>query len=620
MFDSSIAMNKYSLAVIFGLACFQSLPSFAAERFPLPPTGSLYHAVYPGGQTGEEDDITPADMTAYETAVNKKVVWVYFSNNWYRDKTFPIQTAQWIRDRGSVPFVRIMLRDTPLPNRANKRYTLKKILKGQFDQDFRNWARGARDFATPLLVEVGTEMNGAWFPWNGKWNGGGTKRGYGDPRLADGPERFRDAYRRIISLMREQGADNIWWVFHVNNLDLPAKSWNRFENYYPGDDYIDMIGVSVYGALTPMDDWSNFRADMDLIYPRLVRLSPEKSLALLEFGTTSGNKRGNQAVWADNALADIVAGRWPRLVAFSWWNETWENDDIPRHNTDMRVQANPALAQVFRTRLAAANVSDTLESKAALTTAVTLAAADPAPVASATLPRGATLPSAADCAAKVVHRSLERRRENALANFTTPTEAQLRQFHEAASQFFAPEVIPRITGDFIGTTDEILQWAACKWGFDAEAERAVAMVESDWRQSTLGDWEKDTSLCPPNDGNRDADGQCPTSFGFLQVKYEPDSASAFPMTRQSTAFNADYKLGRQYACYQGRIDYLAEQEPLPGYPAYPKGTDEEMYWGCIGWHYSGGWYDKEAVEYIQSVKEEMKARRWLEPLTEGIST
>ena len=32
----------------------------------------------------------------------------------------------------------------------------------------------------------------------------------------------------------------------------------------------------------------------------------------------------------------------------SWWNEAWENDDDPAHNTNMRVQDNPPLADVFQ--------------------------------------------------------------------------------------------------------------------------------------------------------------------------------------------------------------------------------------------------------------------------------
>ncbi len=316
-----------------------------------PPEGQIYHAVYPGheGGTGEEDDITSEDLTSYEENVGKSATWVYFSHNWYRDRKFPVETALWIRDTGSVPFIRLMLRDSAGQNRRNRNFTLKRILKGKFDEDLRAWAKDARDFDSPLIVEFGTEVNGEWFPWNGKWNGGREKKEYGDPTYPDGPERFRDAYRHIIDIIREEGASNITWVFHVNNDDVPNKPWNRFEKYYPGDDYIDWIGVSVYGAQTPTDEeWLLFSDMMDEVYPRLESLSTSKPIVVLEFGVTSGNPLGDQAEWAEDALKNLTELRWPRVIGFSWWNEAWQNDDDPDHDTDMRVQDNPDLADVFQ--------------------------------------------------------------------------------------------------------------------------------------------------------------------------------------------------------------------------------------------------------------------------------
>ena len=41
------------------------------------------------------------------------------------------------------------------------------------------------------------------------------------------------------------------------------------------------------------------------------------------------------------------------MIGFSWWNERWENDNKPAHDTNMRVQDNPALADVFQTLVGA---------------------------------------------------------------------------------------------------------------------------------------------------------------------------------------------------------------------------------------------------------------------------
>jgi hypothetical protein len=92
---------------------------------------------------------------------------------------------------------------------------------------------------------------------------------------------------------------------------------------------------------------------MDAAYPRLVAMAPTKPLIVAELGVTSHNKLCDQADWASAALTDLTSLRWPRVIGFSWWNEQWENDNKPAHDTDMRVQDNPRLADAFRTLVGA---------------------------------------------------------------------------------------------------------------------------------------------------------------------------------------------------------------------------------------------------------------------------
>ncbi len=321
----------------------------------------LYHGVFPGGVNMSEDRVTQTDLTAYEKAVGKKAAWVYFSHNWYAGRSFPKSTAKWIRDRGSIPFIRLQIwSSSEIRNRKDPKYAPDKILAGEFDDDFRSWAREARQFGSPLMVEYGVEINGRWFPWNGKWNGGSETAGYGDPSYPDGAERFRDAYRRIIDIMREEGANNITWVFHVSHADNPEEKWNRLEYYYPGSDYIDVVGVSIYGPTSPRDDEANeFRQMMDYVYPRLRKMN--KPILVLEFGCTHNHSRMSQAGWAERALADLTGGRWSKVVGISWWNEAWSRDSSPANDTNMRVQDNPDLAEVFKRLVGAApNVSGKL--------------------------------------------------------------------------------------------------------------------------------------------------------------------------------------------------------------------------------------------------------------------
>ena len=304
-----------------------------------PSRGRLLHGTFPGGFTGEEDDITLAQLQAYERAVGKRVAWVCFSHNWFNGRRFPTDTARWILAHGATPYVRLMMRSDSEEMKREPRYTLRRIAEGRFDADLARWGRAAAALGVPIIAEYGTEMNGEWFRWNGRWNG-----------RARGGERFRAAYRHIVEVTRAAGADNIVWVFHINHQDAPDTSWNRFEHYYPGDDVIDWCGVSAYSMLRPdEDERTDFVATFERAYGRLRRLAPRKPVIVAEFGTDIHNPLEPAAPWADRALAAITGGRWPGLIGFSWWNETWPNDD--NTPTDLRVWKDAELARVFRRRL-----------------------------------------------------------------------------------------------------------------------------------------------------------------------------------------------------------------------------------------------------------------------------
>ncbi len=203
-----------------------------SAHIALPPDGKLYHGLYWGGiGTDEHDptehDVTPDDVARYEQGIGKQTAWVYFSDNWFESRKFRAATCSWIRDLKKIPYIRLMLRSDVDQGRSEKAFSLQKIIAGEFDIDLRAWARDARDFGSPILIEWGTEPNGNWFSWNGKWNGG----------AKEGPARYVAAYRHIVDLMRGEGADNLQWIWHVNWLDEPEKKWNRFENYFPGENH-----------------------------------------------------------------------------------------------------------------------------------------------------------------------------------------------------------------------------------------------------------------------------------------------------------------------------------------------------------------------------------------------
>jgi hypothetical protein len=228
------------------------------------------------------------------------------------------------------------------------------------------------------------------------------------------------------------------------------------------------------------------------------------------------------------------------------------------------------------------------------------------------LPKGSTLPTDSQCAAGSSSDTWEPRPANAVPNSIMPTASDISTYkgNVAGGESGAPgSFLQRVDGQFTGSTDAILKWASCKWGFDENVTRATAVNETHWRQTELGDIGNGTSLGILQVKSRDYPSTCEsvaTSQNIANVT-NPDCYSYL-----STAFDADYKLAQQRACFEGQIAYMVGESPA-GYPSYPNGTPDQMMWGCVGWWYSGHWYDSGAVTYISEVKGYLSAQTWAQP-------
>jgi len=231
--------------------------------------------------------------------------------------------------------------------------------------------------------------------------------------------------------------------------------------------------------------------------------------------------------------------------------------------------------------------------------------ASQAPAHFRTLPPGSKLPSGKQCAKwvrarpkpenKGVNRRFNQRTGQALgSNFLSGDEP-------AADR----KIVPRVNGNFTGTTKEILRWAACKWGINQNIVFAQAAVESWWRQNTQGDFGTDASACPPNHRNLNAQGECAQSYGILQNRY-PYETSAWPDAGNSTAMNADTAYAIWRSCYDGYETWL---NTVQRGSQYQKGH----VWGCVGRWFAGRWMTAPALQYIAKVKQYESERIWETP-------
>jgi hypothetical protein len=108
-----------------------------------------------------------------------------------------------------------------------------QITNGASDRLIASVAKKLAGMKRPILLRWGWEMNGDWFEWAGSQNG-------------QKPGAYVKAWRRIHGIFRDHQATNVAWVWSPNWNSAPDASWNRFQHYYPGDDYVDWVGVSGY--------------------------------------------------------------------------------------------------------------------------------------------------------------------------------------------------------------------------------------------------------------------------------------------------------------------------------------------------------------------------------------
>ena len=223
----------------------------------------------------------------------------------------------------------------------------------------------------------------------------------------------------------------------------------------------------------------------------------------------------------------------------------------------------------------------------------------------------ASLPSDAEAAAEVHRSSWEARPSNRTYNQTKPTGLVMQRVNPA-DQAYDPRwntyILGRITGNFTGTTDEIFQWAAAKWGLPDNLIRTVAYMESDWYQSNYGDFTHEKAGCLRGYEKL----PCPVTFGIVGTK-STSWAGIFPWNRDSTAAAVDVLGAWLRGCYEGWAWWLRGQGNSHG--TYRAGD----LWGCVGAWYSGQWLDGTAAQpdtgenYIARAQHFYQVEPWLQP-------
>ncbi|MGI6029947.1 MAG: glycoside hydrolase family 26 protein [Eubacteriales bacterium] len=180
------------------------------------------------------------------------------------------------------------------------------LYRGKEDA-IRRFARQAKEFEHPFLFRVCNEMNSDWTSYGGVVN-------MGDPDI------FIACWRRMYEIFQEEGVNNCIWIFNPNDRNAPPSRWNDSLAYYPGNEYVQMIGVTGYNNGTYYTQWGEEWREFDVIYDHIQALYGETfgefPWIITEFASSSVG--GDKEAWIRNMFQHI--GKYPNIKIAVWFS------------------------------------------------------------------------------------------------------------------------------------------------------------------------------------------------------------------------------------------------------------------------------------------------------------
>ena len=295
----AVAIAAASVALVVTRGASSSSTGALVARSALPPRLASYLGVYESGPPH-----TYQPVTEFARASGRHPNLVGYYSGW--GVPFARSFAETVHSHGAVTILQMDPTYASIP----------AIAGGEYDSYLRAFADSVRDFGHPVVIGFGHEMNADWYSW-----------GY---KHVPAPT-FVAAWRHIVALFRSQGANNVTWLWTINQ-DLsttgPLASW------WPGARYVTWIGVDGYYYRSS----SNFSTVFGETIAQ-VRAFTDKPVLLSEAGV--GPQAGQSA-----KIQNLFAGmRQYQTLGLVWF-------DIAQHqgiyHQDWRIEDSRAAAAAFR--------------------------------------------------------------------------------------------------------------------------------------------------------------------------------------------------------------------------------------------------------------------------------
>lgn len=174
----------------------------------------------------------------------------------------------------------------------------------QDDDYLRSFARELGSYDMPIFLRFASEMNGAWTAYGGD------------------PKKYIEKWRLVYRVMKEE-APNVIMVWTV--FTFPQ---NTILKFYPGDDYVDWVGVNIYNVVYHNNNIREYAAHedplklLDYVYNNF---SERKPIQISEYGVThytitDGKEYIDFAKEKLSRLYGNLATKYPRVKSIYYFN------------------------------------------------------------------------------------------------------------------------------------------------------------------------------------------------------------------------------------------------------------------------------------------------------------
>ncbi|MGD9569354.1 MAG: glycoside hydrolase family 26 protein [Sedimentibacter sp.] len=195
-----------------------------------------------------------------------------------------------------------------------------EIIEGKYDDYLAHLAQSFNEYDYPVLFRLNNEMNGEWV-----W--------YSSHNVGKDTDLFIECWRYIYNKFKEYGVDNLIFVWNPNEKSFPNFAYNHYLNYYPGNEYVDVVGLTSYntGNYYKGEVWRSFSEAYDHFYYDYAEHF-NHPMMITEY--SSASLGGNKAEWFDDMFKKISNYDKIKLAVL------WNGQDYDTSKTEKTISRN----------------------------------------------------------------------------------------------------------------------------------------------------------------------------------------------------------------------------------------------------------------------------------------